>query len=383
MINLINKADCCGCTACFSICQHEAIILNEDQEGFLYPHFDKEKCIECGLCEKTCPIIHHKSEPKIGNPLIYAAINTNHKQYIESSSGGIFILLCKFILSHNGIVCGAVYDEKFNVKHSFAKTLEECKAFQGSKYVQSNIKNIYPQIKSILKTGTLVLFSGTPCQVAGLKLYLRKDYKNLLTVDLICHGVPSPQIFQDYLNFIKGDKQITTINMKSKSNNKKGTAIQVNFTNGKYIRKTLKTDLWNKLYFNQLITRPSCHKCQFTHYNRIGDMTIGDAWGIHKYHPNFHPDMMISLLFTNSPKGVELFNHIQNNLDFIQINKEESQQPQLEYPAKESPIREVFWKDYLQYGFNYIANNYIGYSPKNIISTIIKQYIKRIITYKK
>lgn len=347
MIKLYDKSDCCGCTACFSICNHDAIVLNRDVEGFAYPQFDIKKCVECGLCEKVCPIIHYKSEPKEGEPQTFAAINTNHRQYLESSSGGIFILLCEYIISNNGIICGAIYDSNFNVKHSFAKTIEECKAFQGSKYVQSDISEIYPQIKSLLKTGVLVLFSGTPCQVAGLKLFLRRDYENLYTVDLVCHGVPSPKIFQDYIKFVKGNKQITAINMKSKSN-QNGTAIKINFSNGKSICKSLETDLWNKLYFNHLIIRPSCHNCQFTHYNRVGDLTIGDAWGIHKYYPKFYPNMMISLILINSIKGNLLFNAVKKHIDFISINKNESKQPQLEYATKRSNIRDKFWEDYLQ-----------------------------------
>lgn len=375
MIKLSNKSDCCGCTACISACQHNAVTMKKDEEGFLYPHFNQTKCINCGLCKKVCPIIQYKSTPKAGNPGIYATINRNPQQYMQSSSGGIFILLCEYILSKNGIVCGAIYDKEFNVKHSFAKTLEECRAFQGSKYVQSDIRGIYPQIKSLLKSGTFVLFSGTPCQVAGLKLYLHKDYENLYTADLICHGVPSPRIFQDYLKFIKGKKDIAAINMKSKSDHK-GTAIRIDFTNGKYIRQTLKTDLWNKLYFGHLIIRPSCHDCPFTHFNRIGDITIGDAWGIHKYYPNFHPNQMVSLTLINSPKGQLLFNNIQNNLDFICINKEESRQPQLEYPTKVSPKRDSFWKDYSQKGWTYIAIKYLNYTIFSRLKEKAKQYIR-------
>lgn len=375
MIKLSNKSDCCGCTACISVCQHNAVTMEKDEEGFLYPHFNQTKCINCGLCEKVCPIIHYKSTSKAGNPKIYATINRNPQQYMQSSSGGIFILLCEYVLSKNGIICGAIYDKEFNVKHSFAKTLEECRAFQGSKYVQSDIRGIYPQIKSLLKSGTFVLFSGTPCQVAGLKLYLHKNYENLYTTDLICHGVPSPRIFQDYLKFIKGERNIAAINMKSKSK-QKGTAIRVDFTDGKYICQTLKTDLWNKLYFGHLIIRPSCHDCPFTHYNRTGDITIGDAWGIHKYYPNFHPNQMVSLTLINSSKGQLLFNNIQNQLDSIGINKEESRQPQLEYPTKVSPIRDSFWKDYLQNGWKYILIKYLNYTIVSRIKEKIKLYIR-------
>lgn len=371
MIELLNKSDCCGCSACYSICQHHAIVLRNDNEGFLYPQFDKEKCVNCGLCEKVCPIINYKTKSKIGNPSAYAAINTNHDQYMQSSSGGIFILLCKYILSTDGIVCGAIYDGKFIVRHSFATTLEECTNFQGSKYVQSDIRGIYPEIKSILKTGKNLLFSGTPCQVEGLKLYLQKHYDNLFTVDLICHGVPSPLVFHDYLNFIRNGQRIVNINMKSKTT-EKGTAIKIEFSKGKSIRQTLKTDLWNKLYFGNLIVRPSCHYCQFTNYNRTGDMTIGDSWGINKYYPDFHPKEMTSLIFLNTIKGHALFNGVQSQLDFIQIKLKESLQPQLQYPTRMSPIRDIFWKDYQRYGFYYIAKKYLDYS----FIAILKEKIK-------
>ena len=373
MINLSNKSDCCGCSACYSICPHHAIEFSTDQEGFFYPVFDKNLCVECGLCEKVCPVIHYKTEPKTGNPIIYSAINTNEKQYMQSSSGGIFILLCEYIIAKGGIVCEAIYDNNFMVKHSFAKTLDECINFQSSKYVQSDIRSIYPKIKALLKENIPILFSGTPCQVAGLKLFLRRKYDNLYTIDLICHGVPSPQIFQDYLNFIKGKNQISCINMKSKSN-KKGTAIKIDFTNGKYIRQTLKTDLWNKLYFNHYIIRPSCHDCQFTHYNRAGDITIGDSWGINKYYPNFHPDKMTSLLLINNSKGSFLYGKISERMDKIKITKEESWQPQLQYPTNKSIERENFWKDYIKYGFYYIAKKYIGYTFFERIKFQIKRF---------
>ena len=379
MIKLNDKSDCCGCSACYSVCSHHAIKFEEDQEGFFYPVFNLNLCVDCGLCEKVCPVIHYKTESKNGNPIIYSAINNNVEQYMQSSSGGIFILLCEYIISKGGIVCGATYDKDFVVKHSFAKTLDECRAFQGSKYVQSDIRGIYPKIKSILKNKVSVLFSGTPCQVAGLKLYLRKNYDNLYTVDLICHGVPSPLIFKDYLNFVKGKNIILHINMKSKSK-KKGTTIRFDFLNGKYVSQTLKTDLWNKLYFGSFIVRPSCHNCQFTHYNRIGDITIGDSWGINKYYPNFHADKMTSLLFVNTHKGAFLYDRISNQIDKIEITKEESMQPQLQYPTKKSLEREAFWEDYIKYGFNYVIKKYLGFNRYEIVKNQLKLSLHKIFT---
>lgn len=377
MIRLNNKSDCCGCSACYSICSHHAIEFTEDQEGFFYPVFNLNLCVDCGLCEKVCPVIHYKTESKNGNPVIYSAINNNVKQYMQSSSGGIFILLCEYIISKNGIVCGAIYDKDFVVKHSFAKTLDECKAFQGSKYVQSDIRGIYSKIKTILKDNVPVLFSGTPCQVAGLKLYLRKNYDNLYTVDLICHGVPSPLMFKDYLNFVRGKDEILHINMKSKSK-KKGTAIRFDFINGKYIRQTLKTDLWNKLYFRSLIIRPSCHNCQFTHYNRVGDITIGDSWGINKYYPDFHAEEMTSLLFVNTHKGRFLYDEISHQMDKIEITKKESMQPQLQYPTKKSLERDFFWEDYIKYGFKYVIKKYLGFNRYEIIKNQLKLFLHKV-----
>lgn len=377
MIKLNDKSDCCGCSACYSICSHQAIEFAGDQEGFFYPVFNQNLCIDCGLCEKVCPVIHYKAEPKKGNPVIYSAVNKNVNQYMQSSSGGIFILLCEYIISNGGIVCGAIYDKNFVVKHSFANTLDECRVFQGSKYVQSDIRYIYPKIKAILKDNVLVLFSGTPCQVAGLKLYLRKNYDNLYTVDLICHGVPSPLIFKDYINFVRGKNEICHINMKSKSN-KKGTAIRFDFYNGKYVRQTLKTDLWNKLYFGNFIVRPSCHNCQFTHYNRVGDITIGDSWGINKYYPNFHANEMTSLLLVNTNKGTFLYDKISQEIDKIEITKEESIQPQLQYPTPKSLERETFWEDYIKYGFNHVIKKYLGFNWYQITKNQLKIFLHKL-----
>lgn len=373
MITLNSKADCCGCTACYSVCRHQAIHLQTDKEGFIYPQTDKEKCIECGICEKVCPIL---SSYQTGQtPAIYAAVNNDQQDYDTSSSGGIFISLARHILAEGGYVCGAAYTPSFEVKHQIATTIEECKAFQGSKYVQSNITGIYPQIKELLRTNKKVLFTGTPCQVQGLKLFLRKEYENLYTCDIICHGVPSPRMFKDYLDFVRGASDIHSLHMKSKIKSEKQTAIQFTFTNEKRIRRTLKTDIWNDLYFQHYIIRPSCHQCPFTNFERPGDLTIGDYWNAPRYYPDFHKNKMISLVLVNSDKGYNLMNKASENIDLLPITKEESTQPQLEHPTPTSPLREQFWKDYFNEGFNYIVKKYTRYTLLNRL----KEYIKTIL----
>ena len=197
MIEIKDKKDCCGCSACVQRCPKQCITLKEDNEGFLYPIVDKKTCIDCGLCEKVCPILH-QGEPQ--KPLkVYAAKNLNEEIRRQSSSGGIFTLLAEQVIQEGGVVFGARFDENWEVKHDYTETIEGLAVFRGSKYVQSRIEDNYKKAEEFLKQGRKVLFSGTPCQIAGLKRFLRKEYEELLTVDFVCHGVPSPGVWRKYL----------------------------------------------------------------------------------------------------------------------------------------------------------------------------------------
>ena len=207
MIDIIDKTLCCGCAACVQRCPKQCITLHEDHEGFLYPKVDTETCIDCGLCEKVCPILNegNKREPL----KVYAAINKDEKIRLESSSGGIFTMLAEQTIGEGGVVFGARFDENWQVRLDYTETIEGIAAFRGSKYVQARTENIYQQAEKFLKEGRKVLFTGTPCQIAGLKKFLRKEYANLLAVDFVCHGVPSPKVWAKYLQELlasKGDK---------------------------------------------------------------------------------------------------------------------------------------------------------------------------------
>lgn len=200
MISITSKEMCCGCAACEQRCPKSCIVMREDEEGFLYPQTDMSKCIDCGLCEKVCPVLNQGEKRK---PLyVYAAKNKNPQIQLYSSSGGVFTHIAEQIIQNNGVVFGARFDENWAVKHDYTETLEGLAAMRGSKYVQSRIGSTYQQAKDFLEAGRLVLFSGTPCQIRGLKLFLAKEYENLLTVDLVCHGVPSPEIWRQYLHEI-------------------------------------------------------------------------------------------------------------------------------------------------------------------------------------
>ena len=198
MIKISHKKDCCGCGACVQRCPKHCIAMQEDKEGFLYPVINKTKCTNCGLCEKVCPVIN---QGHCNNPIkTYAAINPKNDVRIASSSGGVFTVLAEDIINSNGVVFGAAFNNEWNVEHTCVENIKDLEKLRGSKYVQSNIGNSYQEAESFLKEGREVLFSGTPCQIAALKLFLRKEYKNLTTVDFVCHGVPSPAVWRKYLH---------------------------------------------------------------------------------------------------------------------------------------------------------------------------------------
>ena len=215
MIELKHKKDCCGCHACVSVCAHRAITMQSDVEGFLYPVVDRDLCTNCGLCEQACPVINQASSRK---PLkVYAAKSNDEELRRQSSSGGIFTLLAEAVIHEGGVVFGARFDGQWNVVHSWTDTPDGLVAFRGSKYVQSVIGNTYNEAKEFLRQGRKVLFTGTPCQIAGLKKFLRKDYDNLLTVDIICHGVPSPLVWQNYIDEMRTKGDIVDVSFRDKT----------------------------------------------------------------------------------------------------------------------------------------------------------------------
>lgn len=227
------KSDCCGCTACASICPRNAIRMVADDEGFLYPIVDEQKCISCDLCEKVCPEVN---KPNIKTNLAgYIVRNKDKDVLFNSSSGGFYTALCEWIISHNGIVYGAAFDSAFNVRHISATTIEQCVAFRGSKYVQSNLTEIFPKVRQDLRKGLLVCFSGTPCQIAGLRNYLRKDFDNLILVDFVCHGVSSPMLWDEYKKVIesKYHSLIIKTNFRSKRYGYQSSSMQIVFENGR------------------------------------------------------------------------------------------------------------------------------------------------------
>lgn len=301
MIEIKEKKKCCGCSACVQKCPKQCISLKEDNEGFFYPIVDKEVCVDCGLCEKVCPVLHYGNVRK---PLkVYAAKNYDEEIRKQSSSGGIFTLLAERIIQEGGVVFGARFDEYWEVKHDYTETIEGLSAFRGSKYVQSKIGDNYQKAETFLKQDRKVLFCGTPCQIAGLKRFLRKEYDNLLTVDFICHGIPSPGVWKKYLEeTVKRmyNKNTHSTDLVSKRNayienitfrdkrfgwKKYSFTLTLTITSENEIKRNISLcELFSKNTFmkgflSDLYLRPSCYDCTAKNGKSNSDITIGDLWG--------------------------------------------------------------------------------------------------------
>lgn len=323
MINIEKKEKCCGCYGCYNICPKNAITMTSDSEGFEYPVVDKNKCINCGLCEKVCPSFNKKNVTS--KKQAYAAYNLNYDVRNESSSGGIFSLLAEKILEKNGIVFGATFDSNFMVHHIAIKSVKDLEKLRTSKYVQSKIENTYRECKKELDNKKIVLFTGTPCQINGLYSYLQKNYENLYTQDIICHGVPSPKIWKKYLEYRrKTDKnQPLKINFRYKDDSWNLYKILLKYKDTAY-KIEHKNDLFMKTFLGNVGLRNSCYNCSFRGKNRISDITLADFWGIDNICPEMNDNKGTSLVVINSERGNELFNSLKDQIYCKNVNFEES-----------------------------------------------------------
>lgn len=315
MLKLKRKQDCCGCSACAQVCPQNCISMTADEEGFLYPKIDEQRCIRCRKCEAACPIFN-KQASQSPAPDAYAAYANDSGLRRVSSSGGIFSLLARWVLRQNGVVFGAAFAEDHSVHHIMIDCETDLPLLQGSKYVQSRIENTYVEAKQQLELGKIVLFSGVACQIAGLRAFLKKDWDKLYTVDVLCHGVPSPKVWQQYLTSQKQiyGSEISRISFRNKAEGWKQFSMELVFRNGETYRQTLHTDPYMRYFLSDICLRPSCYSCQFKELPHPSDLTLGDAWGIEGWMPEMDDDQGTSLVFVNTPAGQVCWDAIQDSL---------------------------------------------------------------------
>ena len=372
MITIKNKSKCCGCFACMNICPKNAIIMQEDEKGFKYPKIDKDKCINCNLCEKVCPIINSKKNDFPQQ--VYAAINKNEEERLASSSGGIFVLLAKEIIKRNGIVFGATFDDEFQVKHIGVEKEKDLIKLQGSKYIQSNINDTYKKARFFLENDRYVLFTGTSCQIEGLKSYLKKDYKKLYTQDIICHGVPSPKVWKKYLEYQKNQyiEDIKKISFRNKDYGWNLFRTKISFDTKTY-SEPLNKDLFMKAFLKNICLRDSCYNCSFKNKYRNSDITLADYWGVKNIHPNMDDDKGTSMVIINSEKGEELFNKIIDNCIYEKSKMDYVYQYNPSYIKSSSKNKknEKFFKNMDNTQFNVLIKKYIK-KESRIINKIKK-----------
>lgn len=375
MISIKDKSQCCGCSACASICNKNAITMKPDILGFLYPVVDIDKCVNCGLCEKVCAFNNkYDISLNLPKPVAYGVRHKDIDEVMRSRSGAVFVALSDKILEQGGVVYGAGYTDHFRVVHKRAVTKNMRDEFRGSKYVQSDMNTVFLQVKKDLSEGLVVLFSGTPCQTAGLSSFIGKRLrKNLFLVDILCHGVPSPFLWKDFLNHIE------KIN--------KSTITEVNFRNKKIFgwkahRETFclkngsKDIVCDYRFYQNTPYRKSCNICPYTNTTRPSDITLADFWGWEKNVPNMNKDNKgLSLIICNTDKGLKLFENIQGMVLTKQVVLDNCLQPQLQEPSKQMVFRNRFERDYENKGFEYVMKRY---SCSNIVYRI-ESFVFRIL----
>lgn len=308
----MNRNNCCGCGVCYNVCPTNAIEKEVDGEGFVYPYINETKCIKCGLCDSKCPC-QKKLDKGIQLNEVYACKNRDDDLRRISTSGGFFLAIAKYIIEKNGLVCAVGYDTRLKVVHKMADKLEDVKKFTGSKYVQSDLCELYEKLKKKLEENNIVLFVGTPCQVYALKCYLGEEYEKLITIDIICMGVGSPKIWESYINKLNKHRTVKNFIFKDKDKGWYNYNIKIEYDEG-ICKMNPNKNIYMKGYLSRVFLRPYCYKCKFKGVERVSDITISDCWGINKMIPSMDDNKGVSAIYIHSEKGKEYLKKIKDQL---------------------------------------------------------------------
>lgn len=387
-----NKADCCGCSGCEQVCPTSCISMIEDEEGFRYPIKDEELCIHCGLCEVVCPNVNKEkitdSQEYDIDSKAFFAVHKDEDILDKSASGGVFSAIVDSFCDHNFVIFGVEFDEDLQVIHSYTDNIRDSEKYRKSKYVQSDINGTYKDAEKFLKQGKKVLFTGTPCQIGGLKLYLRKDYDNLFCADLVCHGVPNQSLFDRYIKELdkkhNGKVSSYTFRHKTKSGNDNWNSRNVKYEiNKKKIIENSQKDSYLRGYHPGLYYRPSCYDCKYSNPERVSDITMADFWGVEELFPNENVHKGVSVFLANTKKGQSLVYNMSKLMKIKEVDKEFviKSNAQLNRPAKLHPKREQFFKILDKRNFDQAVNECIPQPTivRRIASRILPKKIKNLI----
>ena len=374
----IEKNICCGCGACVNVCPQNCINMVIDYEGFSYPKIDKNNCINCGLCKSKCPAIKINNKKEI-MPNAYAVKAKDLELRFVSSSGGAFSIIADYVLKNRGVVCGAaITSDCKSVEHIIIDKKNDLYKLRSSKYAQSNIGLVYRQINSLLKSDRIVLFSGTPCQIEGLNSFLGKKYDNLITTEIICHGVPSPELFKKYISWqeLRKGAKIINVNFRHKKLGWYNYISRFENSNHKIFFSTLREEPFMQMYLRNYCIRPSCYNCYSKNFKPRADFTLGDFWGVKEIMPEFYDDKGVSLILVHNDKAKNIFENIKNEIEF----KETDCMAAIKYnicmlkSVKKPKERDTFFEDMNKYDFGVLSKKYAYVKIKQRIKNRLEMF---------
>ena len=377
---------CCGCSVCYQICHLGAIKVTEDEYGCRVPAVDDDVCVECGKCLKACPILH--SDENRNRPIeCYAATNRSLEESFHCSSGGIFSAIAEYVINEGGIVCGAAFTDGFKVRHIMADNMNTLNQIKKSKYVQSDTSDIYKKVKAFLAEGRYLLFSGTPCQVRGLYTFLGlEDHEKLLTVDVVCHGVPSQLLFDDYISHLRNiNHGLDSYTFRAKRNARNGMKCFFSFSvNGKKRFMNWPEDSYNYYYMNGKTYRESCYSCPFASNDRVSDITLCDYWSWDKYHADDFDELdCVSGILLNTPSGEQLFEKIKSSIVYVPANLNDIAQHNgcLVAPTEKPSDRGSILRDWKEKGYAFVDDNFRKkYKMQRMKYAIMRQLPDRLVS---
>ena len=362
MITVDNKSKCTGCAACMNACPKKCIEMELDAEGFLYPVIDTLRCINCNLCNKVCHMENAFSRNQGYSCVYYGAYNKSKEIKKDSSSGGIFWELAEHVIRKNGVVYGVELNDRFHVAHGRATNIRECEKFRKSKYLESNIRLTLIDVKKDLDEGHLVLFSGTPCQIAGLYSYINNDYDNLITCDVVCHGVPSKAVFNKYIDElnIKTNDKATSIVWRDKRLGWKPNRVSIQFESGKEIINTSSDNPYQRGFLQNLYLRPSCYKCPYAKLPRISDISLADFWGYDGDLKNTNEGL--SIVIISSDLGKKIFEKVMDSCEVEEVTENYVKQKSrhVHRNPRYNKNRDFFFKDFNCLSFEQVRKKYIS-----------------------